>query len=251
MYNDYKKAPYYRKTGPALLVVIILALLILTGCVSQKKYDMALDEIASLKVDSLIQEYEYANNDYKSQAVIYKQKKAIKNQNELIDSLKEVVSLQQDRMLEASSLLRDFDSPDWSFDNIDGKLFIDLSNEVLFESGSSELSDKGLQLTAKVAEVINETEQTNIWVVGHTDNEPFISSSIDNWELSAQRAISVTKALIQNDVSPELITASAKSKYSPKAPNDSEIGKKLNRRTEIILEPSEAIEAEFYNLLNL
>ncbi len=249
--NSDKNSKHNKRTKVFNTTMVLFLGLAVAACVSQKKYDAALSEIASLKVDSMIQDYQLTATEVEKQMTINEQQEQLEAQAEKIDSLRAIVDRQSARMQKAATLLQDFNDKGWSFEAVEGRLFIDLSNEVLFASGESELSDAGQELAERLATVIKEMEGTNVWVIGHTDNEPFVTNTKDNWDLSADRALSVSRALVKFGVNPDLITASAKSKYDPQASNKTEIGKKLNRRTEIILEPNETIESEFYDLLSV
>jgi chemotaxis protein MotB len=120
-----------------------------------------------------------------------------------------------------------------------GLVYISLSDQMLFTPASANLSTKADEVLGKVAKVLYDHTELDILVEGHTDNVPMTSeNNIDNWDLSARRAIAVVKVL-QNKfaISPKRMTAGARAEYQPKASNDSELGRQQNRRTEIIITP--------------
>lgn len=120
-----------------------------------------------------------------------------------------------------------------------GVVYVSISDRLLFNTGSSKISESAQTVLSKIASVINDHSELNILVEGHTDDVPISTSCIeDNWDLSVKRATSVVRAL-QEDyyVDPERLTAGGRSFYIPKAENDTEYGKSLNRRTEIIITP--------------
>src|SRR5690554_4830463 len=124
-----------------------------------------------------------------------------------------------------------------------GKVYISLSQDLLFGKGSNVIDNKGRRALIQFAEVLRNHPNININVVGHTDSD---GTPFRNWQLSAERATAVVQILTANGLNPERITASGRAFYEPVAPNDSEENKKLNRRTEIILEPNLQILYELF-----
>ncbi len=127
-------------------------------------------------------------------------------------------------------------------------VFIELSDKMLFKSGSSELSTRARDVLGKVATVLNDKPDQEVLVEGHTDNVPISRDCMkDNWDLSASRAIAITRVL-QNDykVDPSRITAAGRSQYVPKASNDTPEGRGQNRRIRIFILPK---MDQFYNMI--
>lgn len=122
----------------------------------------------------------------------------------------------------------------------DGKVYVSLSEQLLFKSGSTKVDPKGQDALTKLATVLREQPDVNVVVEGHTDNVPVLKGTAgmqDNWDLSALRATEIARLLTTGGVQPERVTASGRSQYVPVAPNDSPQNKAMNRRTEIILTP--------------
>jgi len=119
-------------------------------------------------------------------------------------------------------------------------VMISLSDKMLFKSGSTKINPKADQVLSKIAKILNEHKDYEILIVGNTDNVPIHTECIkDNWDLSALRATAVARRLqTKFGVDPKRITAGGKGEWNPKAPNDTEEGRSLNRRTEIILMPN-------------
>ena len=118
-------------------------------------------------------------------------------------------------------------------------VFISLSDKMLFKSGSSDLSARAREVLAKVATVVNDKPDMEVLVEGHTDNVPISRDCLkDNWDLSASRAITITRVL-QNEynVAPARITAAGRSEYVPLATNDTPEGRSTNRRIRIVILP--------------
>jgi chemotaxis protein MotB len=118
-----------------------------------------------------------------------------------------------------------------------GRMIVELPAQVLFPSGSSDLSDDGKEALAQVAKSLRGFKSRNFIVGGHTDNVPVSGRFASNWDLSSARAVTVTGALIRGGLRPEQLVAAGYGEYDPIAKNTSELGKQKNRRIEIILEP--------------
>lgn len=120
-----------------------------------------------------------------------------------------------------------------------GVVYVSLSDKLLFKSGSAEISVAAESVLSKIAKILNDYTQLDILVEGHTDSVPINTGCMqDNWDLSVKRSVAVVR-MLQNrfGVSPTRLTAGGRSEYTPKATNDTNEGKRLNRRTEIIITP--------------
>ncbi len=122
-----------------------------------------------------------------------------------------------------------------------GRLYISLSNKLLFETASIDINSEGKKALQKLAVLIkNNASGLDIWVEGHTDNMPVTGAELpfkDNWQLSALRASVVTKILVENGVSPKSVVAAGYGEHLPIASNTTPEGKSENRRIEIVLLP--------------
>lgn len=127
-----------------------------------------------------------------------------------------------------------FNVADLKMEEKNGKLYLTLSQELLFPSGSASIDPRGRQALQQLAAALNRNPDIDILVEGHTDSE---GSADLNWNLSTDRATSVAKALVSFGVDPRRITAAGRAFYAPIAPNTTAAGKAQNRRTEIILSP--------------
>ncbi|SEK93574.1 OmpA family protein [Parapedobacter koreensis] len=120
-----------------------------------------------------------------------------------------------------------------------GVVYISLSDNMLYKSGSYEISERAGETLSKIAKIIMDYSDYEVLVEGNTDNVPISQRNIrNNWDLSALRGSSVVQAL-QNDygVDPKRLTAAGRGEYNPIASNDTESGKTRNRRTQIIITP--------------
>lgn len=140
--------------------------------------------------------------------------------------------------------LSGFSANDLTIVQKDGKLYATLSQDLLFASGSKQIDLKGVDALKKFGNVLKNYPDVEITVEGHTDTD---GSEDLNWNLSADRAIAVTKVLITEGVDAKRIIPSGRAFYLPVAPNETKEGKSKNRRTEIILSPK---LTALYNLIN-
>jgi len=132
-----------------------------------------------------------------------------------------------------------FNSDELSVEIKNGKVYVSLSDKLLFKSGSSAVEEKGKEALRLLAGVLDKNVDIDILVEGHTDNVPIKTSLYkDNWDLSVARATSIVR-ILTNDykIAPTRMTASGKGEYFPKSDNDTAEGRARNRRTEIILSP--------------
>lgn len=128
-------------------------------------------------------------------------------------------------------------------------VFINISDKMLFQSGSHRLTVNANGVLEKIAKIVKSRPELEVMVEGYTDNVPMRTSCIeDNWDLSVKRSTSVVRALqTKHGVDPNKLIAAGRGEYNTLASNDSREGKSMNRRTRIILLPK---LDQFYDLLN-
>jgi chemotaxis protein MotB len=120
-----------------------------------------------------------------------------------------------------------------------GQMIVKLPAEVLFASGSAQLSPEGQAPLRELAAVLKQFPDRRFMVAGHTDNVPIVSSSFkSNWELSTARAVTVTEFLASAGMNPAKLVAAGYSEYDPVRPNTTDAGRGENRRIEIVLLPN-------------
>ncbi|MDE5642114.1 MAG: OmpA family protein [Muribaculaceae bacterium] len=264
------------KTKNMLIVLLAASAALLSGCgVSSKKYNLLQDDynaarltIAEYKqknsnLEDLLAEARRNNAELKQQYSqlqntldqsiltqrsgninIAKLVDEINSSNKYIKQLIEAKS-KSDSMLMAmtSNLTRSLDRSELDDVNIKvlkGVVYISLADNMLFKSGSYEISPKAMDILGKIAKIIKDYRNYSVLVEGNTDNVPISRTNIrNNWDLSALRASSVVQAL-QNDfgVDPARLTAGGRGEYNPVATNDTADGRQQNRRTQIIITPS-------------
>ncbi|TJY65906.1 hypothetical protein FAZ19_12420 [Sphingobacterium alkalisoli] len=120
-----------------------------------------------------------------------------------------------------------------------GVVYISLSDNMLYKSGSYEISDKAGETLSKIAKIIQDYKDYEVLIEGNTDSDPISKTNIrNNWDLSTLRASSVVQALQNNyGIEPKRLTAGGRGEYNPIADNSTPDGKARNRRTQIIITP--------------
>jgi chemotaxis protein MotB len=131
--------------------------------------------------------------------------------------------------------LVNFNEDEFSVRRENGRVYISLSQQLLFAKGSSQINDRGRSALKQLALSMKEMKDLSFTVEGHTDSDGSVER---NWELSTERATEVVQYLQENGVDPTQMVASGRALYQPMAPNTSAENKQLNRRTEIIINPN-------------
>jgi len=128
-------------------------------------------------------------------------------------------------------------------------VFINLSDKMLYQSGSSIITPKAQEVLGKIAQILQGRDDLEVMVEGYTDNIPIKNDCMqDNWDLSVKRATSVVR-MLQNrfSVNPNKLIAAGRGEYNTLTSNDSYEGRQMNRRTRVIILPK--ID-QFYDLLD-
>ncbi|MDX2190150.1 MAG: OmpA family protein [Bacteroidota bacterium] len=133
-----------------------------------------------------------------------------------------------------------FDDKDLTVKVKNGKVYVSLSEQLLFKSGSTSVDKKGEDALKKLAGVLKSQDDINVMIEGHTDDVPVSKGSAafsDNWDLSVLRATEIARILIKEGADPKKVIPSGRSQYSPVAEGKTSEARQKNRRTEIILSP--------------
>lgn len=128
-------------------------------------------------------------------------------------------------------------------------VYINLSDKMLYQSGSYQLTARANEVLGKIAQIVEQRPEVEVMVEGYTDNVPYKNGNLeDNWDLSVKRSTSVVRAL-QNEygINPDKLVAAGRGQYNTLSPNDTPEGQSINRRTRIIILPK---LNQFYDLLN-
>lgn len=160
-----------------------------------------------------------------------------------INELQDMINAQNRKVQQLLSSVKEallgFGSDELSIKEKDGKVYVAMSDKLLFESGSARVDKRGKEALAKLAEVLNKQTDVDVYIEGHTDSKPINTAQFkDNWDLSVIRATSVVRILTKDyGVNPLQIVPSGRGEFMPVADNATADGRSLNRRTEIIMAP--------------
>jgi chemotaxis protein MotB len=180
--------------------------------------------------------------------------KLLTEREKTLEEMNKVIARQDSITKSLNNILRNallgFNSDELSVEIKNGKVYVSMSDKLLFKSGSSAVEAKGKEALKLLGGVLDKNVDIDILVEGHTDNVPIKTSVYkDNWDLSVARATSIVRILAADyKIAPTRMTASGKGEYFPKAGNDTFEGRAKNRRTEIILSPK---LDELMKLLNI
>lgn len=186
-----------------------------------------------------------------TQQTLQNQQQTLQSQQQRLQRLQDLLNQQRtqseqlkNRMAEA---LKGLSSSDLTLTQKNGKVYVSLSENLLFPSGSAVVNPKGVDALAKLAAVLNIDPTVAVNIEGHTDSIPIKGKYQDNWDLGTARANSIVRILTNTyRVDPVRVIASGHSFYDPLDTNATAEGRAKNRRTEIILSPK--LE-EMYKLL--
>lgn len=249
-----------------LLLMAGVSVVMLSSCVSQKKYQSALDREQQLQAENsrlskqvsdldarmttlqsdnahLAKQWEDAQknaSDLAGMANMTKQqleaeRKRLMDMRSLLDQQRQALENLRKKMSDA---LVGFNSNELTIFTKNGKVYVSLQENLLFPSGSAVVNPKGKEALGKLAQVLNSNPDISVLIEGHTDSIPIKGKYEDNWALSVSRATAIVRILTDTyKVEPTRVTASGRSKYEPVDDNTTAEGRQHNRRTEIILAP--------------
>jgi chemotaxis protein MotB len=142
-------------------------------------------------------------------------------------------------VINLKSAIGNLDDKDINIKVDKGVVYVDISDKLLFQSGSYVVTPHAQDILGKVAKVLISQPDVEFMVEGHTDNNAFSRGVLeDNWDLSVKRATSVVRILQKTyKVPPARMTAAGRAEYLPVASNDTKDGQASNRRTRIVILP--------------
>jgi chemotaxis protein MotB len=192
------------------------------------------------------QSAEQQNQLSKSKETLQQQQERLLHLQALLEQQKAQSDALKNKMTEA---LKGFNSSDLSVYQKNGKVYVRLSENLLFPSGSAVVNPNGIDALSRLAAVLNLNTDVSVNIEGHTDSIPIRGRFKDNWDLSTARANAIVRVLVDNyKVDPIRVVASGHSYYDPIGSNSTPDGRAQNRRTEIILSPK---LDEMYKLLGV
>ncbi len=258
------------------IFISALSVVVLASCVSKKKYvalETDLAETKSVLTKTQVEKEELETKVSKIEARVTEYNEKINSLKEINDTqyssvddvavmsnntkakmrstlakvdpakLAEATTLQDSMNLAVSYHLKKSiaDEEDDINVNIDKTVvMINISDKLLFNSGSYKVSSKANTILGKLAEVINSEPSMEVMVEGHTDSRTINTALFqDNWDLSVKRATSIVRILEDKyNVDPSKLIAAGRSSYVPLAENDSKENMAKNRRTKIVIIPN-------------
>ena len=258
----------------SLLVVSVAAMLLGTSCASKKDLEACQNEnktlqanyidtkeklaAATTRVASLEEQLSQQQKAYKAlQQSLDKSLTNASQNNVSIDKLVDQVNESNKYIRHLTDLKSKSDSLNMVLTNnltrslskeelkevdvqvLKGVVYISLNDNMLYKTGSYEISDRAASTLSKIAKIIKDYKDYDVLIEGNTDNVPITRENIrTNWDLSCLRASSVVQALqTKYGVDPKRLTAGGRGEYNPIATNNTEVGKQRNRRTQIIITP--------------
>ncbi len=160
-----------------------------------------------------------------------------------INELQDMMNAQSEKVKNLLNNVKDallgFNNDELTVTEKNGKVYVAMSDKLLFQSGSAKVDNRGKEALAKLAEVLNKQNDIDVFIEGHTDSKPINTSLFkDNWDLSVIRATSVVRILTKDyNVNPLQIQPCGRGEFMPIANNETAEGRSKNRRTEIIMAP--------------
>ncbi|NPU83568.1 MAG: OmpA family protein [Syntrophaceae bacterium] len=242
----------------ALIAAALLVLPALTGCMvkestylkkvaEQEALQQKYNQLDKEKAD-LLQKKMECDRDLKSSSDELKRSIAeLRQKNADLQSLQKKKEEIQTESQAYKDLLREMKGEmargQVTIEELKGKLTLGLADQILFDSGQSEVKKDGLAILKRIVDILGKVQDKAIRVEGHTDNVK-ISGRLaqrfpTNWELSAARAINVARFLEENGIDPKILSAAAYGEYKPVADNSTPEGRQKNRRIAIILLPKD------------
>lgn len=224
--------------------------------ITQDRLQDRLDELQA-EIDRLNQFASSTRADLGGQ--IQQLEKQIKERQDRLDQVRAIIQQRNDRL----GIIEDAVKATFTEASIDstlvfwrinrGQLTVSLNENLLFRSGStSRLLEDGEAALTQLVSILNRFPEMSIQVIGHTDNQPVNRQSLDNWQYSALRAVSVTEYLTeQAGLSPNRVLAATKGAFAPRVSNETREGRATNRRVDILIFPTDGdLERELLRVID-
>jgi len=239
------------------VVSLFVALSLMTsGCVGKKKYDALDAELAAERSRSAALEAQLASTTDRAsvlsqqaaalQADVADLERALAQLRAREDIAKARVQAYQDLVSRFADLIN---AGTLRVDIVDGRMVLQIGTDILFPSGSAELSKEGATALKEVGAVLAQLPDNEYQVEGHTDDVPIKTAKYpSNWSLAAARALTVVKALTDAGVKPTQVSGASYAEFKPAMPNTTPEGKQANRRIEIVILPDLSILPGFEEL---
>ncbi|PHR47402.1 MAG: flagellar motor protein MotB [Fluviicola sp.] len=202
------------------------------------------ERFSNMMTDKLNQGYLFDERLKEKERRLALKEKELEEREKRISELERIIARQDSIAKRLNRLLREallgFKADELSIEIKDGKVYVSMSDKLMFASGKAEVQEKGKEALEVLAKVLKKNPEFEILVEGHTDNVPISTDRYkDNWDLSVARATSMVRLLNEkHGLDADRLTASGRGEHDPKATNETAAGRAQNRRTEIILSPN-------------
>lgn len=224
------------------------------SCDQLNKNYQQLKDRSTEKMKDLVAQLEASQNDLAAREARIKEVEAMLAAREARLAEVEAALRARDEAMDAlrkrlEDALLGFKKDGLTVEVINGKVYVSLSNKLLFASGSTQIDKNGQRALADLAGVLKDQTDLTILVEGHTDDVKVtnLGQIKDNWDLSVMRSTEVVRLLVQNGVQAERVIPGGRGEFVPKATGATPEARATNRRTEIILSPK---LDELYELIN-
>jgi chemotaxis protein MotB len=221
----------------------------LTACVSAGHYHTDVDNLQSqvAACQAAAEKQKVELNSCSDQSLSLSKDKG--QMQSSLDDLKKAMDEMKVRQAEEQKRLKEFQDLTNRFKSLtdagtlsvkiqDGKMVVSLGSDVLFASGSSRLSAKGILAVKEVSKQLTAIPDKRYQVEGHTDNVPIATANFpSNWELASARSITVMKEMIDSGMPANRVSAASFGDSSPLQSNDTPEGRAANRRIAIVVVP--------------
>lgn len=251
--------------------MVLLAIFAVACGVPKEKHDEALQKIKKLQAelsaerkawDESKAEYEKKKKSLEGENKVMKQKllglgqdlsklqteagDMVKNltlKDKQINDLKKAQEASRKRAAQYRKLVESFrkmiDSGKLKVGIRNGRMVVQMSDKILFDSGKAKLKKDGQAALIEIANILKSIPNRSFQIAGHTDNVPIRTRRFkSNWELSTARAVSVVKYMAANGMDPKVLSAAGYAEQDPVGDNSTKEGRQQNRRIEITLMPN-------------
>jgi chemotaxis protein MotB len=223
---------------------LLLCGALMSSCVSSKKYDelkASKEALEREQAASRDKEKELNNTLKAREQKLAELERAMNDQKKILDDLRN----------EVNTALSGFNQGDLSVNIRDGKVYVSMSDKLLFATGSTKVNTTGKQALDQLVNVLKKNQSVGVMVEGHTDDvevRPGTKDIADNWDLSVLRATEITRLMTQRGLAPDRVTPAGRAFFQPVDTGRTAAAKAKNRRTEIILTPD---FTEIYKILGI
>ena len=201
------------------------------------------ERYSSMMSDNFQRGYYFEEQLKNREAKLAQKERELNERQKRIEELERIIAEQEEQAKRLNRMLREalmgFKSDELTVEIKNGRVYVSMSDKLMFKSGSATVESKGLEALAILGRILNQNKDFEILIEGHTDNVPISTSRYkDNWDLSVDRATSMVRLLSnKHNIESTRLTAAGRGEFMPRADNKTAEGRAQNRRTEIILSP--------------